>query len=356
MKKQEEQVKVAITHGDVNGIGYEVIIKTLLDNRINDMCTPIVYGSSKVAAYHRKVLNINGFNFNSVRTADEAIAQKANLINCIDDAIRVELGRATSPAGEASFKALELATNDILDDKVDVMITAPINKYNIQSAGFNFPGHTEYLADKSGVPNENALMLMVSENLRIGVATGHIPVAKVPEALSAELILQKLRIMNNSLLSDFGIRKPRIAVLGLNPHAGDKGVIGNEEAEIIEPAIQQANDEDMVVLGAYPADGFFGSGEYRKFDAVLAMYHDQGLIPFKALEGERGVNYTAGLPIVRTSPAHGTAYEIAGKGVASEESFRQALYLAIDVYNNRKEYQELSANPLVPFTEEESEE
>ena len=351
MKKQDEQVKVAITHGDVNGIGYEVIIKTLLDNRINEMCTPVVYGSAKVAAYHKKVLNINNFNLNSIRSVEDITHKKANLINCVDDAIRVELGRATTPAGEASFKSLELATNDLLDDKVDVMITGPINKYNIQSAGFTFPGHTEYLADKSGVPNDNALMLMVSENLRIGVATGHIPVAKVPEAITEELILQKLRIMNNSLLTDFGVRKPRIAVLGLNPHSGDKGVIGSEEVEIIEPAIQKANEEGMVVLGPYPADGFFGSGEYGKFDAVLAMYHDQGLIPFKALEGERGVNYTAGLPIVRTSPAHGTAYEIAGKGVASEESFRQALYLAIDVFKNRKQHKELSSNPLASYSE-----
>lgn len=346
MKKQEEQVKVAITHGDVNGIGYEVIIKTLLDNRINDMCTPIVYGSAKVAAYHRKVLNINNFNFNSLRAAEDIALNKPNLINCIDDAIRVELGRATTPAGEASFRSLEVATNDLLDNKVDVMVTAPINKFNIQSAGFTFPGHTEYLADKAGVPADNALMLMVSENLRIGVATGHIPVAKVPEAITEELLLQKLRIMHNSLLSDFGIRKPRIAVLGLNPHSGDKGVIGNEELEIIEPTIKKANEEGMVVLGAYPADGFFGSGQYTKFDAILAMYHDQGLIPFKALEGERGVNYTAGLPIIRTSPAHGTAYALAGKGTASEESFRQALYLAIDVHKNRKEYEELTSNPL----------
>lgn len=349
MDTSPDQIKVAISQGDINGIGYEVIIKTLNDNRINELCTPIVYGSAKVAAYHRKVLNLQNFNMNNIRSAEEASPKRCNLVSCGEDNARVELGRSTEVAGEASFASLEAAVNDLIDHKVDVLVTAPINKANIQSDSFSFPGHTEYLADKSGIPSENALMLMVSENLRVGVATGHVPINAVSDLITKDLLLQKLHIMHNSLLTDFGVRNPRIAVLGLNPHAGDKGLIGNEEQEHITPAITQANDDGMIVLGPYPADGFFGSGQMNKFDAVLALYHDQGLIPFKALEAGRGVNFTAGLPIVRTSPAHGTAYEIAGKGEASEVSFREALFLGIDIYRNRKEYELLTANPLEKF-------
>ncbi|MGM0504015.1 MAG: 4-hydroxythreonine-4-phosphate dehydrogenase PdxA, partial [Bacteroidota bacterium] len=246
--------------------------------------------------------------------------------------------------GESSFISLEQAVKSLKEGKIDVLVTAPINKDNIQSDQFQFPGHTEYLTKESGA--EESLMLMVSENLKIGVVTGHIPIKEVPEALSVENILNKVRIMNQSLIQDFRIRKPRIAVLGLNPHAGDNGLIGNEEEDIIIPAIEKAKEENILALGPYPADGFFGSTHFNKFDAVLAMYHDQGLAPFKALAFDSGVNFTAGLDFIRTSPGHGTAYEIAGQGKASVDSFRNAIYLACDIYRNRTEYKEISKDPL----------
>lgn len=341
---KREQTIVGISHGDINGISYEVILKSLLDPRINDICTPVVYGSPKVAAYHRKALNINNFSFNSIRNADEINHKRSNIINVLDDNIRVELGRSTQLAGESSFIALEQAVNDLRDGKLDVLVTAPINKDNIQSENFSFPGHTEYLAKEFG--KEEVLMLMVGDVMRVGVVTGHIPLNQVSQAITEELILNKLRIFNQSLLQDFAIRKPKIAVLGVNPHAGDNGLIGKEEQEVIIPALQKAKDEGILALGPFPADGFFGSDSFKKFDGILAMYHDQGLIPFKALEFDKGVNYTAGLPAVRTSPAHGTAYEIAGKDIASPDSFRAALYLAIDIFKNRMMYDELNKNPL----------
>lgn len=337
-------IRVGITQGDINGIGYEVIIKTLQDPRVTENNTPIVYGSPKVASYHRKALNINNFNFNSINSAEEASPKRANIINCLDDEIRVELGKSTEIAGEASFKTLELAMEDMINGKIDVLVTAPINKKNIQTEKFQFPGHTEYLTEKMG--SSESLMLLVSDVLKVGVVTGHIAVNKISSALSVEKIMSKLRILNQSLIEDFAIRKPRIAVLGLNPHCGDEGVIGTEEIEIINPAIEQAKKENIMAFGPYPADGFFGNGNFKSFDAVLAMYHDQGLAPFKALVFDRGVNYTAGLPMVRTSPAHGTAYELAGKNEASEESFRNAFFLACDIFANRQEYYRLNKNPL----------
>lgn len=337
-------IRVGITHGDINGIGYEVIMKTLLDPRILEMCTPIVYGSPKVAAYHRKALNINNLSFNHIRSTKEAHQKKAHIINCIDDNIRVELGKSTNEAGESSFMALDRACSDLQNGFIDVLITAPINKDNIQSDKFNFPGHTEFLAQAFNA--EEYAMLMVSETMKMGVVTTHLPIAEVAENLSKEKILSKIRIISKSLQQDFSISKPRIAVFGLNPHAGDNGLLGSEEKEIIIPAIKQAKKEGIIALGPYPADGFFGSEDYRKFDAILAMYHDQGLIPFKLASFERGVNYTAGLPIIRTSPSHGTAYSLAGEDKASEQSFRQALYLAIDIYKSREVYKEVSKNPL----------
>ena len=339
-----DKVKIGITHGDVNGIGYEVIMKSLLDNRIYDICTPVLYGSAKVAAYHRKAIGIENFSLNNIKSPDEANPKRANLINCIDVEVRVELGKATKMAGEASLAALEAATRDLQDKKIDVLVTAPIHKQNIQSDNFKFPGHTEYLSSK--FDSSGVLMLMISEIMRIGVVTGHIPLSEVPGKLTRDLIISKLRILNQSLVQDFGIRKPRIAVLGLNPHAGDNGVIGNEEQITISPAIEAAREENIMALGPYPSDGFFGSGQFSKFDAILAMYHDQGLTPFKSLSYEGGVNFTAGLPVIRTSPAHGTAYEIAGKNEASEDAFRKAIYLAVDVFNNRLTYKELTKNPL----------
>jgi len=340
----EEKIKIGITHGDINGIGYEVIIKALIDPRILELCIPIVYGSPKVAAYHRKALNIDNFSFNTINSIEEASEKRANIINCVDEEIRVELGRSTPSAGESAFLALEAAFKDLRDGKIDAVVTGPINKYNIQSKNFPFSGHTEYLQAFFDV--DEALMLMVSNLLKVGVVAGHIPVSQLSAYITKERILAKLRVLNQSLKEDFGIRKPRIAVLSLNPHAGDNGVIGNEEIDTIIPALDQAKSENILALGPYPSDGFFGSGSFTKFDAILAMYHDQGLIPFKTLVPDEGVNFTAGLPIIRTSPAHGTAYEIVGKDEAHFGSFLNALYLACDIHKNRKIYQSINKNPL----------
>ena len=342
MKKKK--IVAGISHGDINGIGYEVIIKALSDPMINDLCVPVVYGSSKVAAYHRKALNINNFSFNNIRIADDAHDKKANMINCLDDNTRVELGKSTPQGGEAAFISLERAVEDLLNGKIDVLITAPIDKQNIQSENFQFNGHTEYLKSKSGT--EEVLMFMISESMRIGVATGHVPLSEVPELITVDTLMPKIRLMNQSLKQDFGIRKPRIAIFGLNPHAGEKSLLGKEEEEIIIPAIQLAQKEGILTFGPFAADGFFGSGSFVKFDGILAMYHDQGLTPFKALSFDSGVNFTAGLPYVRTSPGHGTAFSIAGKGEASENSFRQAMYLACDIFRNRETYKEINMNPL----------
>jgi 4-hydroxythreonine-4-phosphate dehydrogenase len=341
----EKQVILAgISHGDINGIGYEVIIKALMDNMINDICVPVVYGSPKVAAYHRKALNINNFSFNNIRTPGEANHKKANMINCLDDNIRVELGNSTQHGGEAALISLEKAVEDLKSGKIDILITAPIDKKNIQSERFNFKGHTDYL--KSSLGAEEVLMFMISESMRIGMATGHVPLNKVSEMITVENLIRKIRLMNQSLIRDFGIRKPRLAVLGLNPHAGDNSLIGSEESSIIIPAIKQTEKEGILTFGPFPADGFFGAGSFIRFDGILAMYHDQGLTPFKALSFDTGVNFTAGLPFVRTSPVHGTAFDLAGKGEASANSFRQAIFLACDIFRNRKIYAEISQNPL----------
>jgi 4-hydroxythreonine-4-phosphate dehydrogenase len=339
-----KEIVAGISHGDINGVGYEVIIKTLMDPMLNDICVPVVYGSPKVAAYHRKALNINNFSFNNIRTVDEANPKKANMINCLDDNIRVELGKSTPQGGEAALASLERAIEDLKSGKLNVLVTGPIDKKNIQSESFTFKGHTEYLRAKAGV--DEVLMFMISENMRIGFVTGHLPLKKVPEAITPDLLLKKIRLMNQSLIVDFGIRKPRIAVLGLNPHAGDNSLLGAEEAEVIIPTLSQAEKEGILAFGPFPADGFFGAGSFTKFDGILAMYHDQGLSPFKALSFDSGVNFTAGLPFVRTSPVHGTAFPIAGKGEASENSFRQALYLACNIFRNRQLHAEITRNPL----------
>ena len=341
---RESKIKIGITQGDINGIGYEVIIKSLMDPRVMELCIPVVYGSPKVAAYHRKALNIENFSFHTINSPLEANEKKANIINCIDEEVRVELGKSTPAAGEASYLALEAALKDLNAHKIDAIVTAPINKHNIQSKSFNFNGHTEYFQFSYKV--DEVLMLMVSDLLKVGIVAGHVPVKHILNYITADNILHKLRILNQSLKQDFAIRKPRIAVLGLNPHAGDNGLLGTEEQEIITPAIEKAKSENMVVMGPYPADGFFGSGSFTKFDAVLAMYHDQGLGPFKTLVPDEGVNFTAGLPIIRTSPAHGTAYEITGKNEALYGSFLNALYLACDIYKNRILYKEINKNPL----------
>jgi 4-hydroxythreonine-4-phosphate dehydrogenase len=341
---EKKQLIAGISHGDINGIGYEVILKALSDPMINELCTTVVYGSPKVAAYHRKALNITNFNFNNIRFPEEAHHRKANMINVLDDNTRVELGKSTSHGGEAAFISLERAVTDLLSGKIDVLITAPIDKHSIQSESFHFHGHTEYLRTRAD--SESVLMFMISESMRIGFATGHEPISKVPGLINIDLLLNKLRLMDKSLMFDFAVRKPRIAVLGLNPHAGDNSLMGKEEEEIIIPAIQQARKEGILAFGPFPSDGFFGAGTFSKFDAILSMYHDQGLTPFKVMSFDTGVNFTAGLPFVRTSPVHGTAFAIAGKGEASENSFRQSIYLACDIVRNRQLYSEINKNPL----------
>jgi 4-hydroxythreonine-4-phosphate dehydrogenase len=338
------KIKIGITHGDINGIGYEVIIKSLMDHAIMDFCVPVVYGSPKVAAYHRKALNIENFSFHSINSVNESNEKKANIINCTDDEIRVELGKSTPSAGESSVRALEAAVRDLSAHRLDALVTAPINKQNVQSAHFSFRGHTDYL--QSVFKTEDVLMLMISRLLRVAVLTDHVPLSQVTTYITAENILRKLRICDQSMRQDFCIRKPKIAVLGINPHASDNGLIGREEQEVIIPAIERAKSENMLVFGPYPADGFFGSGNFTKFDVILAMYHDQGLIPFKTLVPDEGVNYTAGLPVIRTSPAHGTAFEIAGKGEALHGSFLNAMFLACDIHKNRQIYREITRNPL----------
>ena len=344
---KEDKIILGITQGDINSISYEIIIKSLLDIRIFDRIIPVIYGSPKVAAYHRKALNIENFGFNTIRTPEDAMARKANIINCLDDSVRVELGKSTPQAGEASVSALQSACTDLEAGRIDALVTGPVNKMNIQSDQFNFSGHTEYL--KSRFKAEGVLMLMVNNLMRVGVVTTHLPLSMVGEYITKDSILEKLRILHNSLQIDFMISSPRIAVLGLNPHAGDNGLLGDEELKYIVPALEEAKTEKISAFGPYPADGFFGAGTYKDYDAVLAMYHDQGMIPFKALTIDGGVNYTAGLPFVRTSPSHGTAYDLAGKNEASPDSFREAIYLACDVHNNRRIHAESASNPIGPF-------
>lgn len=339
-----DKIKVGISIGDVNGIGLEVILKTLMDNRILEYCTPIVYGHTKVASFHRKALDINDFNFNVISNPSQANAKRANMINCWEEDVRIELGMSTETGGKYAFISLEKALDDLIAGNTDALVTAPINKHNIQNENFQFAGHTEYIQAKTN--SADSLMFLVSEDIRVGVVTGHIPVKDIPEKITKEKIISKLTLMNESLKKDFWIQKPKIAVLGLNPHAGDNGLIGTEELEIIIPAIAEANAQKIFAFGPYAADGFFAAHTYSQFDAVLAMYHDQGLIPFKQIAFHNGVNFTAGLPVVRTSPDHGTGYDIAGKNLASENSFREALFTAINIVERRRESAELASNPL----------
>ncbi len=342
-----EKIKIGISVGDVNGIGLEVIIKTLADTRIFDYCTPIVYGHTKVASFHRRTVQVHDLNFNVIDSAASAHHKKANMINCWEEDVKLELGAANETGGKYAFLSLQRATDDLIAGQIDALVTAPINKDNIQNEQFSFPGHTEYLQERDN--SSEVLMFLVSDTLRVGVVTGHIPVSQIAQSITTEKILAKLRLMNASLKQDFWIRKPKIAVLGLNPHAGDNGLIGSEEKDIIIPALEEARANDILAFGPYPADGFFANGSYMQFDAVLAMYHDQGLIPFKQISFESGVNYTAGLSFVRTSPDHGTAYDIAGKNKASEISFREALFQAIHIVKHRRETAVLNENPL-PFS------
>ncbi|WP_419031826.1 4-hydroxythreonine-4-phosphate dehydrogenase PdxA [Dysgonomonas gadei] len=339
-------IKVGITQGDINGIGYEVILKTFADIRMAEMCIPVIYGSAKVASFHRKAMELQPVSFNQINNAKDAVVNKVNIINCINEDTKIEIGQSTAIAGEAAYKSLEKAVADLKNGLIDVLVTAPINKHNIQREDFHFPGHTEYLEERFGKDGDKSLMILIKDSLRIALVTGHIPLADVPKSLTKEKIMDAAMRFEASLKRDFRIGRPRIAVLSLNPHAGENGLLGTEENDIITPAIKELQDKKVLCFGPYPADGFFGAGEFAKFDGILAMYHDQGLAPFKTLAMEDGVNFTAGLPIIRTSPAHGTAYGIAGKNEASEESFRQAVYMAIDTFGNRIEFDKAHANPL----------
>ena len=346
MRENNRKLKVGISIGDTNGIGIEVALKATSVPEMIEFCTPVLYGSSKIVSYHRNACNLPGFQINHTKSAEDVKDNMINLVECIDQDIKVELGQPSKMAGLASFLALEAAVRDLKDGLIDVLVTAPISKDNIQSDQFHFPGHTEYLESASG-DGEKALMLMCAGGLRIALATIHIPIAEVPHALTIDGIREKLRLFNESLKRDFYIDGPRIAVLSLNPHAGENGILGTEERDIILPAMQQALDEDGVqCFGPYAADGFFGARHYRRFDGVLAMYHDQGLAPFKTIAMDEGVNFTAGLSFIRTSPDHGTGYDIAGQGIANESSMRHAIYTAIDVYRNRIRYDESRQNPL----------
>ncbi len=335
---------MAITHGDTNGIGYEIIFKAFAEPAMLELCTPIVYGSPKVAAYHRNALGVQA-NFTIINSAEDAHSGKLNLLPVFDEEVKVELGSPSKEAGTASLKALERAMDDYKKGLFDVLVTAPINKNNIQGSDFNFCGHTEYLEQRAG-DGKKALMILLNDMMRIALVTTHLPVKDIAAAITKERIVEKAMIFNESLKRDFRISNPRIAVLALNPHAGDGGLLGTEEQDVIAPAVKELSDNGVYAFGPYAADGFFAKGSYESFDGVLAMYHDQGLAPFKALDRGDGVNFTAGLPLVRTSPDHGTAYDIAGKNVADESSFRQAIYTAIDVFRNRAGYDEPLAHPL----------
>ncbi|MDR1525559.1 MAG: 4-hydroxythreonine-4-phosphate dehydrogenase PdxA [Tannerella sp.] len=346
---EEKLIKIGISQGDSNGIGYEIILKSFSDQRMFELCIPILYGSNKIASFYSKLLeqaDITPPEIQVIQDAHKAVHGKLNLIRCVDDSAPVEPGRSTPAGGKASFQSLEAAVADLKKGAIHALLTAPINKHNIQSDKFHFPGHTEYLEKKFGDGARKSLMILLNEQMRIALVTGHIPLSDVKSKLSTGKIAEKLMLFNRSLREDFGISRPRIAVLALNPHAGDNGFLGDEEAKIIQPAIEEADKNGVTVFGPYAADGFFGAQTYRLFDGVIAMYHDQGLAPFKALAMDDGVNFTAGLSIVRTSPAHGTAYDIAGKNEASEDSFRHALYTLIDVYGNRKRYLASTASPL----------
>ena len=336
------KIKVGISVGDLNGIGVEIVLKTFERLGMYDFCTPILFASTKVVSFQKKILKINT-PINGIDHPSEAVNGKFNLVNIWNEGVNIEYGKSTELAGKYALDSLKAATDALKNDEVDVLVTAPINKNNIQSEEFKFPGHTEFLAEEL---NGESLMLMVSDDLRVGVVTGHIPISKVSAAITKELITSKVKLVNSTLIQDFGIQKPRIAVLGLNPHNGDKGVIGMEEEEIIKPAIKEMFDDKIAVFGPYAADGFFGTDNYKNFDAIVGMYHDQALIPFKSLSFNTGINYTAGLGKIRTSPDHGTAYEIAGKGIADPKSFEEAVFKAIQIFNTRNEYQELTSNKL----------
>ena len=337
------KIKVGISIGDLNGIGLETIIKTFRDNRMMDFCTPIIFGSSKAASIHRKANELQDFNFNIINNINDANTKKANLLNIWKDEIEIKFGEATAQSGELAFDSIKRATEALKNNEIDVLVTAPINKAVIQEKVGSFIGHTEFL---QGNFVGESLMIMASEAMKIAFVTGHIPLRDVKKSITPENISKKAKLLNTSIIQDFGIRKPKLAILGLNPHAGEKGLLGNEENEVIIPTIKKLKEEGLMVFGPYPADSFFTNKNLEQFDGILSMYHDQGLTAFKTLSFSDGVNYTAGLNIVRTSPVHGTAYEIAGQGLADPQSFREAVFMACEIHKKRAEFKLLNKNPL----------
>ena len=339
-------IKIGLTHGDTNGIGYEVILKALEDVRMADLATFVVYGSAKAAAFYRKAMELPQVQLNRVDSAADARDGQYNIVNVVDEDLKIDPGMATEAAGKAAFAALEAAVADLKAGDIDVLVTAPINKKSIQSSDFDFPGHTEYLQNRLGGDGDKALMIMCNDNMRIALVTTHTPLAKVSEAITSELIVEKLEQFDRSLRRDFAVQSPRIAVLSINPHAGEDGLLGEEEEKVIVPAIAAAREKKILAFGPYAADGFFGSSAYTHFDGILAMYHDQGLTPFKTLAMDSGVKFPAGLPFVRTSPDHGTGYDIAAKNLAKPDSLRAAIYAAIDIYRNRRIFDDACRHPL----------
>lgn len=342
---EERMIRVGVTQGDINGIGYELILKTFADARMVELCTPVVYGSAKIAAYYRKTLELPQVNFNIIQAAEEAGDNRVNIINCVADETKVELGQPTPIAGEAAAAALSRVSRDLKNKTIDVLLTAPVNRQTLQNKSFPYPGEQEFLVETFGIPRNTPLTILINNRLRIALATGDIPFADVSSQISEELLVDRLFAFERSLKQDFCVIKPRIAVLSLNP-TGTSGRLGDEEERIIRPAMAEADKKGLLSFGPYAADDFFGSGLFDRFDGILAMYYDQGAAPFQALSIEDGVRYTAGLSIIHTAPVHGTAYDIAGKNIASEASFRQALYAGLDIYRNRCDYAAATANPL----------
>ena len=342
LMKEEKNIIVGISIGDLNGIGGEIILKTFEDERFLDFCTPVIFASAKAMTFFKSHFK-SQINFNIINNLDQLAHNKVNVLNCWNEPVNIEFGEENPEIGSFAIKSLEAATKALKENTIHVLVTAPINKHNIQSEDFKFPGHTDYLAQEL---DGESLMFMITDTLRVGLLTDHVPVKDVSSHITKELIEKKINTVYNSLIKDFKIERPKIAVLGINPHTGDNGVIGSEDDDVLRPTLQKIKETGKLVYGPYAADSFFGSNNYKNFDAIIASYHDQGLIPFKTLSFGQGVNYTAGLNKVRTSPDHGTAYEIAGKGVADENSFKEAIFSAIRIYKNRMSYEQLTANPL----------
>ena len=340
--KNAENIIVGISIGDLNGIGSEIILKTFEDSRMLELCTPVIFANVKILSFIKRNLNLE-LPLHGIDSLDQLVLGKVNVLNVWKEGVDINFGKSDDVIGKYAIKSLVAATNALKENSIDVLVTAPINKSNIQSEDFTFPGHTDYLEKEL---EGNALMLMISENLKVGLLTDHVPVNEIAKHLSEKLIFQKIETVKKSLIQDFGINNPKIAILSLNPHAGDNGVIGKEDDQLLKPTIKKIFEKGTLVFGPFAADGFFGSNQYIQYDAVIATYHDQGLIPFKTLAFGNGVNYTAGLNKIRTSPDHGTAYEISGKGIADYNSFKEAVYIALDIYKSRNQYHEIAQNPL----------